>query len=152
MEDNIAVEVHPKHNEDEHHIDDILKELEQKLREDHEFLNKKINDIIETNLDPKLISDLFDLASIGQKFVDFVIQKKDRSTIMNDNMGDIWDGMTLKDLINNQVDKEYYIRTLQTVQSKIGILGKRAARDAINQPGQGGRWVEEQKHDEIILA
>lgn len=100
-----------------HNVDDVVKELEAKLRQDNEFLNKKINDIIETNPDPKVISDLFELAALGMRFVDDVILKKERSSILGDKLGDVWENMSFMDMIKNQVDKDFYIRTIQTVQS-----------------------------------
>jgi len=53
----------------------MLRNLEDKLREDNEFLNRKINDIIEISNDDKLIEDALALTSLVNKFVICVIKK-----------------------------------------------------------------------------
>lgn len=56
-----------------------------------------------------MINQLFDLNILVDKYVLYVIKKQQKSALVDDN---IWDGMTLKEMFDNQHDKDYYYRAV----------------------------------------
>ena len=128
----------------ENKTESIFKDLESKLRLDNEFLNKKVQYIIETCDDQRLINELFDLTTLCNKYVEHILQKKERSSLLDDKLGDLWPEMCLYDLVKNQRDKEYYEKALIDLDSNLSILGKRLVRPGMVQP-QGQE--EEKKED-----
>ena len=60
---------------------ELFQQLEQTLRKDPEFMNKKIGDMLDVLNDEGLIEDLFDLQGVLQKYVDHVLNQKELSSL-----------------------------------------------------------------------
>lgn len=55
-----------------------------KIREDNEFINKKVSSMIEMNSDPKLVEDLMSLAELVNKYIEYVVKKTEQSSLDED--------------------------------------------------------------------
>ena len=111
-----------------------------RTEKNHGFMEEHINAyMLQTN---DFSSDYFSLATLLNNFVTFVLKKKERSSLVDDKLGEIKEGMTLIEFINNQVDKEFYLRTVQKIHEKLPIRGIQEEKY---------REEEEKKHMHVDL-
>lgn len=80
---------------------DIFKDLEAKIRIDNDFLGNKAQILLDKlGSNEVLLKGLFDLAELCQFYAEYVIKKKEKSSLY-DKYGDINHEMTLWDLVGN---------------------------------------------------
>jgi hypothetical protein len=71
--------------------------------------------------------DFFSITQMVANYVKYVIKKEPRSAL-DDKLGDIQEGMTLLAFVNNQVDKDFYKRTIEGLDKLKHIKDPDAAR------------------------
>lgn len=103
---------------------DLFEELQQILKTNENYLAEKSNLLIDQLMDDQLFKGLFELAELCSYYVTRVIKKQEMSGIEMNRFGDVVDGMSLADLVSNQKDKEFYVKTLKALQERFDILGK----------------------------
>lgn len=88
-------------------------------------MEQHINDHMEqkNDFDP----DFFSLSLFITKFVRFVLKKEDVSSLAED-LGEINEGMSLVEFINNQIDKDFYYRAIKKLHEKSPIKSIEQAR------------------------
>lgn len=96
----------------------LIQQIQIRLEKENNFMENHINHHMETknDFDP----DFFSLSTFITKFVRFVLKKEDASSLAED-LGDVKEGMTLVEFINNQIDKDFYFRTIQKLHKKTPI-------------------------------
>ena len=79
----------------------MITNLELNLKEDNDFLQKKMDDVLETLVDPKLLEEAFSLFELINVYVEFVVRKNGKEMPNNNRFGNVWQGMTLVEMVYN---------------------------------------------------
>lgn len=82
--------------------------------------------MLDVLVDDKTVEDLFELQSTVQYYIDHALNQQDSSSIIDDPIyGKVTQDMGLYKFIIQQGNKDKLIKTIEVIQEKAQILGKR---------------------------